>query len=338
MKIAIAQTGFDEETKCWTDYCDSHCINYIIVNPYDTNIIEKVSGCDVFVWHHSQTNYKDLLFANQLLFALQQSGMAVYPDFNSTWHFDDKVGQKYLLEAVGAPLVKSYAFYDKHEALKWARETSYPKVFKLRCGAASTNVKLIHSFQECKRIINKAFETGFPPYDSLGALREGIKQQKGIKHIGFCLYRLLFTPKQYKYIKSEKGYVYFQDFMPDNHFDTRVIVIGGRYACAERRMNRKGDFRASGSGKFSYEDIDPKIVRTAFDASKHLKMQSVAFDFIYDKNGQPKIVEICFGFGVKGIKHSPGYYTNDMVWHTCDEVPIFDWIIDTVVGNTMKEA
>ena len=67
----------------------------------------------------------------------------VFPNFNTAWHFDDKVGQKYLLEAIDAPLVPSYVFYSKEMALKWLEQTQFPKVFKLRGGAGSANVKLV---------------------------------------------------------------------------------------------------------------------------------------------------------------------------------------------------
>ena len=287
MKIAIAKTSFDDQIKEWVDYCIENGIEYSLVNPYDNNIINNILGCDVFMWHHSQVIFKDLLFAKQLLFSLQQAGVIVYPDFNSNWHFDDKLGQKYLLEAAGAPLVKSYVFYSKEEAINWAQTTTYPKVFKLRCGAAARNVVLIRSFSECKKYINKAFGKGFNLY-SYGCIKD-------------LLIRALFKLSK-KSIPSkfnrERGYAYFQDFMPNNAFDTRIIVIAGKYACAERRINRENDFRASGSGTYAFDNIDLNMVRIAFDVAKKLKLQSVAYDFVYDANKSPRIVERCYGVGV----------------------------------------
>jgi glutathione synthase/RimK-type ligase-like ATP-grasp enzyme len=55
-----------------------------------------------------------------------------------------------------------------------------------------------------------------------------------------------------KKFNPEKNYVYFQDFIPQNDFDIRIIVIGKR-AFAIKRMVRKGDFRASGSGNIKYD-------------------------------------------------------------------------------------
>lgn len=340
MKVAIVKTSSNTKNKAWpvwVEYCEKKGIEYRIVNPYDTDVISEVKDCDVFMWHHSQTNYRDLLFANQLLFSLQQAGKTVYPDFNSNWHFDDKVGQKYLLESIDAPLVKSYVFYDKEKALEWAEQTSYPKVFKLRCGAAGSNVKLVHSYQECKGLIQQAFGKGFPPFDAMNYQKEAIRKYKehkvGFKTLLGSVTKFVNPPKEYAYIKDEKGYAYFQDFMPNNTYDTRVIVIHGKYACAERRMTRKGDFRASGSGEFSFDGVDTNIVKIAFEVAQKLKMQSVAFDFVYDADLRPKIVEICFGFGNKGISQSQGYWTNDMEWHPCEKVPFYEWIIEGVLSN-----
>lgn len=49
-----------------------------------------------------------------------------------------------------------------------------------------------------------------------------------------------------------KKYVYFQDFIPGNDFDTRVTIIGDR-AFGFTRNVRPGDFRASGSGNVGYD-------------------------------------------------------------------------------------
>jgi hypothetical protein len=41
----------------------------------------------------------------------------------------------------------------------------------------------------------------------------------------------------------ERGYAYFQEWMPDKPFDTRVVAIGER-AWAYRRFPVPGDFHA----------------------------------------------------------------------------------------------
>src|SRR5690606_24969951 len=114
----------------------------------------------------------------KILFALEHAGIKVFPDFKTGWHFDDKVAQKYLLEAINAPLVPSYVFYDKQQALNWAKKTIYPKVFKLKGGAGSANVKLVRSESEAIKLINIAFGKGFSQFNRLDNFKESLRKYK----------------------------------------------------------------------------------------------------------------------------------------------------------------
>jgi glutathione synthase/RimK-type ligase-like ATP-grasp enzyme len=332
MKIAIhdAKGSFSER---WIKYCRDNNIDYKIVIAYDFDIIKQIEDCDAFMWHHHHANYKDALFAKQLLFSLQQAGKKVFPDINTTWHFDDKVGQKYLLEAIGAPLVPSYVFYSKKDAIDWINKTTFPKVFKLRGGAGATNVKLVQSKRQAMRLVNKAFGKGFAQFNRWNNFKERIRKFKSGKDsiLGVCkgLGRLIITTEFDKMHDREKGYVYFQDFIPNNNSDTRIVVVGNK-ALGERRFVRKNDFRASGSGEFSYENISTDAVEVAFKISKRLSLQSVAFDFIFDSNQNPLIIEMSYGFGTSGIKNSPGYWDNNMNWHE-DKFDLCGWMVQQVM-------
>src|SRR5690606_26182101 len=131
MKIGIHHRpgSFSDQ---WIAYCERKQIPYKVVNGYKSDIIEQLHDCDVFMWHHHHEIYKDSIVAFNLTSALQHAGIKVFPDFKTSWHFDDKVAQKYLLEVARAPLVPSYVFYDRAEAVVWAKQTFFPKVFKLK--------------------------------------------------------------------------------------------------------------------------------------------------------------------------------------------------------------
>ena len=334
MKIAIYKhKGFSER---WVEYCENNNISYKLVNPYDSDIIEQVNGCDAFMWHHSQADYRDVLFAKQLIYSLEIAGVKCFPDFRTTWHFDDKVGQKYLLEAIHAPLVPSYVFYTKKEALRWIFQTTFPKVFKLRGGAGSANVMLAHTAKEAKRLVNKAFGKGFPQFDRTGYLkercrkwREGRDSFMGVLK-GFA--RLLIPTTFAKMHPREKGYAYFQDFIPNNIYDIRVCVVG-KCAFALKRMTRKGDFRASGSGNIIYDQsqIDERCVKIAFEVTEKLKMQSVAYDFVFDANDSPLIVEISYGYAVKAYDDCVGFWTRDLQWHEGSHFDFCGWMVDNLI-------
>lgn len=334
MKIAIhhRKGSFSEY---WIKYCRENGINYKLVDAYASNIIKQVEDCDAFMWHYHHSNYKDALFAKQLLFSLQQSGKKVFPDFNTTWHFDDKLGQKYLLESIGAPLVPSYVFYTKEEALNWINETTFPKVFKLRSGAGATNVKLVKSKKQAIKLINKAFRQGFSQLDRWGNLKERYRKYKSGKDNlwGVCkgIGRLIIPNDYVKMHSKEKGYIYFQDFIPNNDFDVRLIIIGGDKAFGMSRLVRKNDFRASGSSNFRYDVIDDATLRIAFDVVKQLKLQVIAFDFIYDHKKNPLIVEMSYGFGTTGSGKAKGYWTKDLNWHEGSGFNFYGWMVEQVM-------
>ena len=157
MKIAIHKDmgSFSDR---WIPYCEAENISYKIVNCYHSDIISHLHDCDGLMWHWTLVDYKSALFTRQLLQSLEKKGLSIYPDINSSWHYDDKLGQKYLLESIDAPLVKSYVFYTKREALDWLEKATFPKVFKLRGGAGSVNVSLVKNKRRAKFLINRAFK------------------------------------------------------------------------------------------------------------------------------------------------------------------------------------
>lgn len=339
MKIAIHHNlhSFSER---WINYCEKEKIEYKVVDAFDSNIMEQLKGYDVFMWHHHHAQYKDVLTAKRILFALEHSGIKVFPDFKTAWHFDDKVAQKYLLEAIDAPLVPSYVFYDKKQALAWAKNTAYPKVFKLKGGAGATNVKLVRSYAQAVKLINKAFGHGFAQFDRLNNFKERFNKFKNGKDTfigvvkGFA--RLFFIPEFAKQQSAEKGYIYFQEFIPNNDSDTRVIVIQDK-AFAIKRMVRENDFRASGSGNIVYDEneINKNCIKLAFEVSNKIEASCIAFDFVI-YNGKPLIVEVSYGFSSSAYDYCPGYWDEDLIWYESIFNPQ-EWMIENILLSYSKK-
>ncbi len=339
MRIGIHSTaGFFSDR--WITYCKNRDIDFKIVNCYQNDIISQLSDCDALMWHFNHKSSKDCKFAKQLLFSLQHAGKEVFPDFNTAWHFDDKLGQKYLLEAMDAPMAPAYTFFSIKEAMNWAKETSYPKVFKLRNGASSDNVMLVKSEKHARRLIRKSFSKGFKQYNALASLKERIRLYrlgktnlwdviKGVIRISY--------PTQYSRVAGKEiGYCYFQDFIPGNEFDIRVVVIGSK-AFALKRMVRKNDFRASGSGHLLYEKshFDDNTVNMAFKISDTLHSQCMAYDFVYH-NGIPLVVEISYGFAPEGYDACTGYWDRNLVWHE-GKINPYGWMVEDIIERIKKK-
>lgn len=320
----------------WIQYCKEKDIPFKIVNCYENDIIAQLKNCKVLMWHHHHMEYKDYLLAKNVLFALEQSGKKVFPNFNTGWHFDDKLAQKYLLEGIEAPTVPSFVFYDKQAALEWAKSTDFPKVFKLRRGAGGRNVKLVRTESECNILVNKAFSKGFSPFNRFGHIEEVYKNFKKGKGTFLSLVRAfgrLIIPTDFaKLYGKERNYIYFQEFIPNNDGDYRVIIIGQKYAYGMKRLNRENDFRASGSSSFVYEELPESMLKVAFNVAERLKLQSVAFDFIRDVDNNPLIIEMSYGFGTIGSSKCTGYWSSDLIFHKGEFNPQ-GWMIDEVLNE-----
>lgn len=336
MKLAIhkskSKVYFSER---WINHCKNKSINYKIVNCYSNNIMEELSDCDGLLWHFSHAHPIDFQIATHILNSLEANGKKTFPNINSCWHFDDKVAQKYLLESIGCPVIKSWVYYTKKGANQAVEGLVYPKVFKLKGGAGSANVKLIENKKEAKRYVYKAFGKGFRQFDRFTLFNDAIskfrKNEISVKKLAIEFGKI-FVKSDYEKVKGyENGYVYFQEFIPNNNFDIRIIVIGER-AFAIKRMVRENDFRASGSGIILYEkdNFDIRCVQIAFETSAKLGANCLAYDFLFDEKNQPLIAEVSYGFLGIVYDDCTGYWDKNLTWHKGNFIPQ-NWMIDDMI-------
>jgi glutathione synthase/RimK-type ligase-like ATP-grasp enzyme len=233
------------------------------------------------------------------------------------------VAQFYLLQAIKAPIPRTWLFWNLDKALLWAHNAPYPIVFKLSVGAGSSNVTHVKSEADAISLIKRAFSRGFFPYRMneyrRPILPRSLSEAKGfLRRFAEALrYALLddYPPLHPVFWKPEYGYVYFQEYLPGNRFDTRVTTIGKR-AFGFRRLNRPGDFRASGSGMIEYEreKIDIRCVEIAFRISVQCGFQTMAYDFLF-RNDEPVIAEISYGYADRAVRNCPGYWDDALNWH-----------------------
>jgi glutathione synthase/RimK-type ligase-like ATP-grasp enzyme len=320
IRLAIHHTDGSFSTR-WKTYCDDRQIPYKVVNCLETGIIQELARTDGLLWHWEHLVPANILVARHVLMAAEALGLLVFPNTSTCWHYDDKIAQKYLLESVGAPLVPTYVFYDLEEAHRWIGGASFPKVFKLRNGAGSQNVQLVRNHEEARILAQRAFSRGFravPQYwnDARKRYRVTRRQRDLLGVLRRLPNTLRNIRKLNRMIAREKGYIYFQDFVPDNQFDTRVTVIGNR-AFAYIRKVRPGDFRASGSGDMDYDPhkIRLQCVQAAFEVAQRVGSQSMAFDFVLERDGRPMIVEVSYCYVPDFVYNCPGHWDRKLNWH-----------------------
>lgn len=321
MKLVIIpdKYGSQSYSNKWCEFLKERGIQVKFIHFTDYDFLEQIKMSGGLMWRPA-TNPDDKQKARRLLFLLNEYlNIPVFPDWYTYWHYDDKISQYYLFQTLDIATPKTWVFWDKDEALTWVKNANYPLVHKLAAGASSNHVKLIRSPLEASMQIIKDFEGYLPgkasPFKT-GFTKNAIFQY--IKQIGeaFAFFqRGTYPPLPDHFWQPEKNYTYFQEFVPDNKFDTRVTIIGNR-AFVFRRWNRENDFRASGSGKLDYStvEINKQCILQAFEMSQKAQFQSMAYDFLF-KQESPVISEISYTFSDQAIYDCPGYWDKNLDWH-----------------------
>lgn len=325
--VAICQNKkiFDHSTS-WVDAfvqsCEKIGLPYEIVDCYGPEIISELNNYSALLWQYQNYVPADILEARNIIKAAEQMGLETFPSSVHGWHFDDKIAQMYALQSVQAPIPQSWVFYREKDCIEWLKtKAQYPLVAKLRCGSGSNNVKLLRGFSDAKRYAHRMFAAGYNPAPSLAY--KAYSKVQSTRNLDVFVKRVkripefLRTRKGAKKLPIEKGYCYFQEYVQNEGFDLKVVVINDKMTFCARDV-RKHDFRASGSGSCYYDRslLTDNVIDTAFDTAKKLGFQCMGFDFVVDSaTGEGKIVEMCYGFDYLVQAELGAYVDRNHVWH-----------------------
>lgn len=324
------------------EYCKGNDIPYELLDCYQNDVIEKLPTYSALIWYYSNYVISDLMEARNILQIADNMGLKTFPNPDMNWHFDDKIAEMYAFQAAQVPIPESWVFYLEDECIAWLEKKAvYPLVAKLRCGSGSNNVKLLHNKAEAIRYAKRMFSKGYDPTPSLGyKAYSKLQSSKNLKMIISRVKKIpqfLNTRKHAKMMPIEKGYCYFQEFIPNDGYDLKVVVINDKMTFCARSV-RRNDFRASGGGDCYYDRslMTDAVIDVAFKAADELNMDCVGFDFVVNQvTGQPKIVEMCYGFDYEVQKALGAYVDRDHIWHE-EAVTIPDEIVKLIVKRVKQ--
>ncbi|MEN6292045.1 MAG: hypothetical protein ABFD07_08555, partial [Methanobacterium sp.] len=135
-------------------------IDYKLVDSQSPDFWDMINNCSLFIMFLGQTQMH-LQRQLSLISVLDKvMGINCFPNWNTAWHFDDKISQYYLLKSQGFPIAPSHIFWDKDLAIEWAKSAIYPQVFKLKGGAGSLNVIKVYNSKQAMKLISKMFGKG----------------------------------------------------------------------------------------------------------------------------------------------------------------------------------
>ena len=201
---------------------------------------EKYSGS--FVIYQSSEDpdlrYKD--YIEDVLLGLELSGAVLIPDFHKFRAHHNKVFMEILRDVGGCNLIqnitsKKYGTLD--ELREHGNNVILPAVVKQGAGSRSRGIGLGNSLDEAFNFAKKI--------------------SRSFSLINF--YRFIggiWSGKGYKPISNFRNKFVVQNFVDGLSFDYKILVYMDKFYVLERQ-NRKGDFRASGSGKLSFPEELP---------------------------------------------------------------------------------
>lgn len=312
-------------------------IPYSMIDPNSSDLLDELRECTHLLFHHSQGDTDLKIYDTVYNIAHNIFGIKCHPDFNLYWLYEDKVKEYFLLKSHNFPVVDSSVFWNKEYADAFVDKTQFPIIAKLPKGSASSNVVLVKSRKEAKKINTQVFirgvrqNTGLQNSSNLRSI-----WNKGVYKYGKASLRSFLIDKGIIMDKTwfpewqiQRDALIYQKFLPNNSFDHRIMTVGNRaFGCI--RYVRKNDFRASGSGMTDFDcgKVDLRTIEIAFSISKKFSFQAMGYDFIYDENNTPFISEMGYCYADYIIKDLPGYWDENLNWHQGRNWPQYYELLD----------
>lgn len=317
-------------------------IPFELVDPNSQYLINDIKNYSHLLFRHTLGDSDKFIYETIFHIAHNVYNVKCSPNYESFWPWDDKFKEFYLLKSHNFPVIDSNIFWNSSHALTFLNQAVYPLVVKLPKGASSENVVIVKSNNEARKIINQVFNKGvrsgglntksnLSSFSNLGARKYGkllLKTQ--LQRLGL----LKYNPDRWQIHKDS---ILFQKFLPNNPYDIRVTVIGER-AFGFRRIVRKDDFRASGSGNIDFDpgNVDKQCVEIALEVSQKMNFTSMAYDFLYDTDKKPYISEICYAFVDWAIHDCPGFWDEKLIWHESKNWPQYYQLMDFLQMEDLK--
>lgn len=232
-------------------------------------------------------------FIEDVVLGLELQGAKVIPEYKYLRANNNKVFMEILRKQIINDNSLNARYYGTLEELKKdISKLQFPVVIKTAEGASGSGVYLAHSQDEIISITKKIARTKNINYELWDYGR-------GIKHKGYV--------RDSKYRKK----FIVQEFVPNLKNDWKILIYWDKYFILYRGV-RDNDFRASGSGKFIF-DNDHLIPSGLFDFAENIfnsfNVPNASFDICYDGRKFYLTEFQLIYFGTTTIEKADSYYT-----------------------------
>jgi len=313
-KLAILKNEDPYDHLKWVDACKAN----------NDNIEYKVFDLTLKFWLNEINDYKpDILLLKpsgktSLYRSLYQERLEIltynlnyksFPSLQEIRIYENKKYFAYWAQANKLPHPKTHIFYYQGEAIKALDSLALPLVGKMNIGASGNGVQILHTKNQAKKYIKKAFSVGI-----VSSTGPKLKQGKLIQRA----WRKFTHPKEfinrlktYRDIAmdSQKGFVILQEFIKHN-YEWRAVRIGDSFFAHKKIVLNE---KASGSLVKEYGAPPTELLDFVRTLTDELEFSSVAVDIFEPEKGKYLINEIQCIFGQSDeyqmlVDEKPGRY------------------------------
>lgn len=253
----------------------------------------------------SKGHYKS--YIEDVIYGLEQAGAKLIPRYSMLKAHNNKVFMEILRDLyLPEDRIVSHTFGTIEELESKSKRLVYPVVFKSYEGAVSRYVRMCYGTDELISVARKLMRSPSYVYE--------VKER----------YRSMKYPP-YRPESSYRKKAIVQNMIENLSNDWKILVFGDKLYKL-KRQNRKGDYRASGSGLFTFDRvIDEGMLDFALDCYRKFDVPVASFDIAKDKDGYILIEFQFIYFGTKTLEDSDHYYTKvDGKWAIVDKDSILE--------------
>ena len=249
-----------------------------------------------FIWYTSSEfpSYKN--YIEDILLSLDKSNILI-PHFDFIRAHNNKGYQALIRKRYGISDLDSIYIGTLEELYSLKHEINFPVVLKTVIGSGSKGVKLIKNFSELGKIIK----------------RQSRSKNYLSKFAKKILKRYVFKGR-YDYENSLESLHYYnfilQRFIPGLKDDWKILVFYDNFYVLKRGI-RKGDFRASGSGKFSYDEFNVNVLDFCEQIKKKFNVPWLSLDVGFDGKKCYLFEYQMLHFGPIAFKKSKYFYKKE---------------------------
>jgi glutathione synthase/RimK-type ligase-like ATP-grasp enzyme len=226
----------------------------------DPLLLEKTAGAFVIYTSQEDPGYRYKSFIEDVVYALELNGSTLIPMYKFLRANNNKVFMEYLRRTLPVKYQNDSKWFGcAEEAIYTADHLSFPCVVKSSEGAGSHGVRLAHNKSEYVQTVRRLSRSSF-------YLKELRDIGRSFRHHG------------YKRESLHRDKFIVQSYIPGLVNDWKVLVYWDKFFVL-RRKNRPGDFRASGSGLFSFDtEVDIRLLEAAKEVREVFNVPMISLD------------------------------------------------------------